>query len=549
MVKVETTFARAVEHHLAGRIEAAERDYRAVLTIDPKHAPSWHLLGALAVQRGELLAAIEMIETAIAIDPHIPAYFNDLGETLRLFRQPARAAACYRKALALDPTYAAAHNNLGIAEFAQGRPAKAIGHYRRALALHRDFAPAYLNLGVALLETGQVEAAEAAFETTHRLDPDNPGLGLNIANLRQAQNRLDEAIATYRALLAADPTHIEAMVNLGDALRRQGRPGAALDCFAAALALDPDLPAARWNAGLCHLLLGDFPRGWAGFAWRFKAGAVAPQDSRLPEWTGEPLAGRWIVVQAEQGLGDTIQFARYLTRLKAVGAGEVALLCNKQLGRLLGRLCPTISDDTPAPAWDCRVSLLDLPRLLGTDVATIDDAVPYIEVTPEQVAIWRRRLAPLPAPRVGLVWRGRPDHKNDRNRSMPAAALATLTRLPVGWVSLQQGATEAELEVLGPIRHLGDAFGDLLDAAEAIAALDLVVTVDTALAHLAGALGKPVWLLLPLAPDWRWMVGRSDSPWYPTARLFRQPRIGDWDSVIREVATALAGFNAWASEG
>ncbi|MEA2755704.1 MAG: hypothetical protein QOJ54_1993 [Aliidongia sp.] len=549
MVKMETIFARAVEHHLADRIEEANREYRAVLAIDPKHAPSWHLLGALAVQRGERQTAIEMIEAAIAIDPDTPAYFNDLGEALRLTRQPVKAAACYRKALALDPTYVAAHNNLGIAEFAQGRPAKATGHYRRALALNRNFAPAHLNLGVALLETGQVEAAAATFETAQRLAPDNPGLGLNIANLRQAQNRLDEAIATYRALLAADPMHVEAMVNLGDALRRQGRPDAALGYFEAALALDPDLPAARWNAGLCYLLLGDFPRGWAGFAWRFKAGAVAPQNSPLPDWAGEPLADRRILVEAEQGLGDTIQVARYLTRLKAAGAGEVALLCNKQLGRLLGSLCRTISDDAPAPSWDCRIPLLDLPRLFGTAVTTIDNAVPYIEVAPDRVALWRERLAPLPVPRIGLVWRGRSDHKNDRNRSMPAAALAPLTRLPAGWVSLQQGATKDELAALGPILHLGDDFGDLLDAAEAIAALDLVVTVDTALAHLAGALGKPVWLLLPLAPDWRWMVGRSDSPWYPTARLFRQPRIGDWDSVIRDVAAALTGFNASASEG
>ncbi|MGB8840159.1 MAG: tetratricopeptide repeat protein [Aliidongia sp.] len=547
-MKMEVLFARAVEHHRAGRLDEANRDYQAVLASEPRHAPSWHLMGALAVQRGEIGGAIEMFETAIALDPAMPAYFNDLGEALRLSRQPGKAAICYRKALALDPTYVAAHNNLGIAEFAQGRHAKAIGHYRRALALNRNFAPAYLNLAVALVETAQIEAAEAAFETARQLDPANPGLMLNMANLWQVQNRLDDAIGVYRRLLETDPSHVEAMVNLGDALRRQGRPDAALEQFDAALALIPDLPAARWNAGLCHLLLGDLTRGWAGFAWRFKAGAVMPAGPDGPEWTGDVLNGRRVAVLHEQGLGDSIQFARYLKKLKPAGADEVILRCPKPLVRLLSGLCRTVADDAPIPAWDCRIALPDLPRLFSTTLATIDGAVPYIKVAPERASLWRDRLAALPAPRIGLVWRGRSDHKNDRNRSMPAAAMAPLTHSPAGWVSLQQGATDGEQAALGPVLHLGDAFGDLLDAAEAIAALDLVITVDTALAHLAGALGKPVWILLPMAPDWRWMTGRSDSPWYPTARLFRQSRIGDWGGVIRDVAEALGGFNASASE-
>jgi tetratricopeptide (TPR) repeat protein len=538
MQQIEAIFTRAVEHHLAGRLEAAGRDYQAVLAAIPDHAPTLHLLGALAFQIGQIEPAINLISAAIGIDDTVPAYRNDLGEALRQAGRLDEAAKQYRAALALEPGNVAALNNLGIVEQSQGRRAAAIALYRQAIAIEADFAPAQLNLGVALLESGDIEAAATALETARRLDPANPAATLNLANLRQAQDRLDEAVALYRGLLAADPEHVEALVNLGQALQRQGRPELALEPFGAALALAPELPAAQWNAGLCRLLLGDFARGWAGFAWRWQAGAVPPHGLAGPEWQGDPLAGRRLLIHAEQGLGDTIQFARYLKRLPAFG-DEVTLLCQKPVRRLLDGLVRTVTPDEKLPQWDCRIPLLDLPRLFGTELPSIDGIVPYLDVAPERVAAWREQLADLPGPRIGLVWRGRPDHQNDRNRSIPATLLAPLTRIPAGWISLQQGTTAAELSALGAPRHLGDSFGDLQDAAEAIAALDLVITVDTALAHLAGALGKPVWILLPLAPDWRWLTGRADSPWYPSARLFRQERAGDWAGVVAAIGEEL----------
>jgi len=538
MKQIEAIFTRAVEHHLAGRLEAASRDYQAVLAALPDHAPTLHLLGAIAFQIGQIEAAINLISAAIAHDDTVSAYHNDLGEALRLAGRLDEAAEHYRAALALEPGNVAALNNLGVVEQLQGRRDSAIALYRQAIAITGDFAPAQLNLGVALLEAGDLAAATPALEAAHRLDPENPAATLNLANLRQAQDRLDDAIALYRGLLAANPRHVEALVNLGQALQRQGRPDLALEPFEVALALAPDLPSAQWNAGLCRLLLGDFARGWAGFAWRWQAGAVPPHGLADPEWQGDALAGRRLLIHAEQGLGDTIQFARYLKRVAALG-NEVTLLCQKPVRRLLDGLVRTVTPDEKLPDWDCRIPLLDLPRLFGTELASIDGATPYLDVAPERVQAWRNRLADLPGPRIGLVWRGRPDHKNDRNRSIPAELLAQLTRLPAGWISLQQGATAEELAALGALPHLGDSFGDLQDAAEAIAALDLVITVDTALAHLAGALGKPVWILLPLAPDWRWLTGRADSPWYPSARLFRQQQAGDWQGVIDGVAAAL----------
>jgi Flp pilus assembly protein TadD len=471
MAELEAVFRRAVEHHLAGRLEAAGRDYQTVLAAFPDHAPSLHLLGALAFQIGQVEPAINLIAAAIAVDGTVSAYHNDLGEALRVAGRLDEAGEQYRVALALEPGNVAALNNLGIVE--------------------------------------------------------------------QAQGRLEEAVALYEALLKADPTHVQALVNLGQALQRQGRPDEALPYFEAALACAPDLPSARWNAGLCRLLLGDLGRGWEGFRHRWEAGAVPPHGLAGPEWTGEALGHRRLLIHAEQGLGDTIQFARYLQPVQERARGEVVLLCQPPVARLLAPLIRTTSPEELLPNYDCRMPLLDLPRLFGTELGTIDGHVPYLAVNPAQADAWRAQLADLPAPRIGLVWRGRPDHKNDRNRSIPAATLAPLTRLPFGWISLQQGATAAELTALGDPRQLGDGFGDLQDAADAIAALDLVIAVDTALAHLAGALGKKVWILLPLAPDWRWLTSRDDSPWYPTARLFRQTVRGDWTTVIDRVVAAV----------
>ena len=539
MKQIEAIFTRAVEHHIAGRLEAAGRDYQAVLAALPDHSPTLHLLGALAFQIGQIEPAINLISAAIEIDDTVPAYHNDLGEALRIAGRPEEAETQYRAALALEPGNVAALNNLGIVEQAGGRRDAAIVRYREAIAIQADFAPAHLNLGAALLEAGDVEAAEAALETARRLDAASTEAALNLANLRQAQDRLDEAVALYRGLLEAHPGHVQALVNLGQALQRQGLPALAIEQFDAALALAPDLPGAQWNAGLCRLLLGDYAQGWQGFAWRWQANAVPPHALAGPEWTGDALAGRRLLVHAEQGLGDTIQFVRFLQRLGAEPPGDIILLCQKPLKRLLAGFARIVTADQPLPDWDCRVPLLDLPRLFGIGLADLGAEPAYLAADAEGVAHWQSELADLPKPRIGLLWRGRPDHRNDRNRSIPASALAPLTRVRAGWVSLQQGAVPDELTLLGPILQLGDSFGDLQDAADAIAALDLVITVDTALAHLAGALGKPVWLLLPLAPDWRWLTGRDDSPWYPSARLFRQTRAGDWTDVVDRVAAAV----------
>lgn len=536
MAAVETLFAQAVAHHRAGRLAEAGALYQAVLKAAPEHAPALHLLGTLALAIGQGEAAINLIAAAIAIDAGVAAYHNDLGEALRRAGRLDEAGGHYAQALALDPGNAAALCNLGLLAQGRGDHETAIEQYRRALLVDPGLAVAQRNLGAALLETGEIEAAASMLEPAYERDPAHSAALLNLGNLRQAQDRYDEAVTLYQTLLAADPNHVAALINLAEARQRQGRPDLALPGFEQALKLAPDLPAVQWSAGLCRLLLGDYRRGWDGFAWRGRAGVVPPHGLPGPEWDGAPLAGKTLLVHAEQGLGDTIQFVRYLPELRARSAGQIILLCQQPVGRLLAPLARIATPDRALPAWDVRVPLLDLPRRLGAGPAP---SAPYLAADPVRVEAWRARLADLPAPRIGLVWRGRPEHKNDRRRSIAAPLLAPLLRHPAGWVSLQQGAKPEELAALGPIRQLGDDFVDLRDAADAIAALDLVISVDTALAHLTGALGRKLWLLLPLAPDWRWLTARRDSPWYPSAALFRQSSAGNWAGVVEEVAAAL----------
>jgi tetratricopeptide (TPR) repeat protein len=536
MAAVETLFAQAVTHHRAGRLAEAGKLYQAVLAAAPEHAPALHLLGTLALEIGQGAAAIDLIAAAIAIDAGIAAYHNDLGEALRRAGRLDEAGEHYAQALALEPGSAAALCNLGLLAQSRGDHEMAIEQYRRALLLDPGLGVAQRNLGAALLESGELEAAAAELELAYERDPAHPAALLNLGNLRQAQDRYDEAIGLYRTLLATDPAHVPALINLAEALQRQGRPDLALPSFERALELAPDLPAAQWSTGLCRLLLGDDRRGWEGFAWRGRAGVVPPHGLPGPEWDGAPLDGKVLLVHAEQGLGDTIQFVRHLPALRVAAKGEIILLCQQPLARLLAPLARIATPDRALPAWDCRVPLLDLPRLLRARPTV---SSPYLAGDAARVEDWRARLADLPRPRIGLVWRGRPEHKNDRRRSIPARLLAPLLQHQAGWVSLQQGAKPEELAALGPIRQLGDAFADLQDAAEAITALDLVISVDTALAHLTGALGRKLWLLLPLAPDWRWLTTRHDSPWYPSATLFRQQSAGDWAGVVSEVAASL----------
>ncbi|MDB5361707.1 MAG: hypothetical protein JWO51_3004 [Rhodospirillales bacterium] len=538
-VNIEALFATARGHLNAGRLQEAGALYQQILTQAPDHAPSLHLLGVVALQIGQTQLAVDLIGAAAENDPAMPAYRNDLGEALRLLGDADGAAGCFEAVIALAPDHAGAHVNLGVVRQQQGRLAEALTLYERAVALKPAMPEAWTDLGALLLQLRRLDEAEKALGTAFRLASTDVATQLNLGNLRLEQGRLDEAAALYQMVLNAEPNHAAAMLNLGRALKELGRPADALRHYRQAEALAPDNTTIRWNLGVCRLLLGDWLRGWQGFEARFAADAVTGPGIDGPAWTGAPVGT--LLIHAEQGLGDTIQFARFAALAKARGVGRVVLAAQAPLIDLMRGVAgidAVMPRDEPLPPFDAQIAMMSLGAALQITGATIPPA-PYLAADPQRVRAWAERLGP--GFKVGFVWQGHRLHRNDRNRSLPAAALAPLLAVPgIHWFSLQKEPATGDLTALPGVTDLSAELTDFAETAAAVQAMDLVIAVDTAVAHLAGALGRPVWLALPHAPDWRWLMGRSDSPWYGTARLFRQSERGVWSGPVAAMKAALA---------
>jgi len=511
-----TAVAEAIEEAArtqldAGRVEDAESSLRALLARAPDRAKAWFLLGRVRHARGDLDAAIDFLRKALALDPALIAAHNDLGIFLHSQGRLDEAEACYRRAIALDPRFAHAMSNLGAALAERGRLEEASGWYSRAIAERGDFADAHNNLGAALA----------------KLD------------------RAAEAEELHRRAIALKPDFADAHYNLGVVLHDQGQFAAALASYSEAVALKPDMVDARWNRAFLQLLTGDYTQGWREHEWRRKRKHQPPKDFPQPLWRGEALAGRTILLHAEQGIGDALQFLRYVPLVVKRGA-RVILEVQPPLRRLvaasLGDKVQVVADGDGLPSFDLHCPLLSLPLAFETATESIPADIPYLAVDPAAVARWRERIGTAAGRKIGLVWAGNPQHKNDRNRSIAPERLAPLLEAPATrWFSLQVGERAADVARLpaGTITDLAPGLTDFAETAAAISALDLVISADTATAHLAGALGKLVWIMVPFVPDWRWLLGRDDSPWYPTARLFRQPARGDWDRVAQSIRRAL----------
>jgi tetratricopeptide (TPR) repeat protein len=463
------------------------------------------------------------------------------------------AARCYVEALELFPGFSEAAYNLGLTFQELGRGEEAIACYRQAVRIRPDFAMAWGNLGVACRDAGRIQEALDCFHQVLRFRPGAPDALNNLGNALRAQLDHGEAIACFQEALRHSPADAEIHLNLGNAWRESGNPAEAAKSFGRAIQLRPDFPEAHWDLAFALLLQGDFPRGFQEYEWRWRRTGFAPRQFAFPAWRGEDPRGRTLLVYAEQGAGDAIQFVRFVTALAARGA-RLALECPSPLAALFesvegaDRVIPR-GEIPPEPRFDGHVSLLSLPLLLQVTLDTVPAKTPYLRPPGGRQA----RLPALPDSqtrrlKVGLVWRGNPQHKNDRHRSVPVELLEPLLAVPgVAFYSLQAGAPPGEPPPRPPFDKLIDLGGlihDFADTATLMKQLDLVISVDTSTVHLAGALGQPAWLLLPCAPDWRWLLARSDSPWYPTLRLFRQPVPGDWPAVVREVGAALAACAA-----
>jgi tetratricopeptide (TPR) repeat protein len=540
--------AAGIAHHQAGRLGDAETLYRDALAAQPDHADALHLLGLIASQVGRHDVAVDLIGRAIAQvgkSGGDSAHFHaNLGLALAGLERFEEALASFARALAVRADYAEALCHRGDTLRRLGRLDEALASYDQAIAARPDFAAAFSDRGNVLKAMRRWPEALASYDRALALRPDFVGALSNRAVTLAALDRLDAALASCDQALALAPNSVEALINRAGVLQELRGFDAALAAYDRAIALAPADAAAQANRALLLLLTGDFAHGWPAYEWRRKLPGFAGRVLAAPAWAGEDIAGQRLLLHAEQGFGDTIQFARYAPLAAARGA-HVTLAVQPPLVPLLAGLpgVAVIADRDPLPAFDRHCSLLSLPRAFATTLETIPGGVPYVAAPADRVAAWEPRL-PRGAMRVGLAWSGHPANTKDHERSIPFAQLARLASLPgIRLVSLQKDVRAGDADALAACTGIVDLHGDLRDFADTaavIAQLDLVVTVDTAVAHLAGAMGKPVWVLLPRTPDFRWLVDRDTSPWYPSARLFRKAGADTWDAVIARVAIELA---------
>jgi tetratricopeptide (TPR) repeat protein len=527
--------------------------FRRSLELNENNAAAHYNLGTALQAQQNLDAAIAAYRRALELDPGLVQPLHNLGTALQAQGKLDQAIECYSRALHSNPNNPELLNNLGTAFQTLGKPDEAVASYARALHVQPDHAAAYYNLGSTLQIVGKLDEAVACFERALKLKPDYATALNNLGKAFDDLGKPYDAIETYGRALALAPDSAITHSNRGSALTQLRRFDDALACYARALALNADCGEALFGKAILKLLTGDFKRGWPEYEWRWKTKKVPQRDFREPQWDGSPLQKRTILLHAEQGFGDTIQFVRYAAVVKRQNPDTTVLVeCQRPLAKLLAA-CPGIdhlaAQGDALPPFDVQAPLLSVPGILKTSLDTIPAEIPYLSADPALVDQWRERLKPLGGLRIGINWRGRP---TIRNRDIPIDLFRSLAALPgVHLVNLQKGATQQELAAISPGNpplNLGNdldtAHGPFIDTAAVIMNLDLVISSDTAVPHLAGALGAPVWLALPFVPDWRWLLDRNDSPWYPTMRIFRQPAVGDWAAVFQEIRTALLSLRS-----
>jgi hypothetical protein len=535
----------AVALHQQGQLAAAEKGYSRILKSFPDQFDALHLLGLLKLQAGKAGEAQRLITAALRINPSSADALTNLGLVLGTLKRPADALASFDKALALEADHFEALANRGNVLLDLGRAEDALACFDQVLAREPRHLPARVNRGNALVALGRAEAAIGEYDAALALNPNDLKAQFNRANALFRIGRYADSLGGFDRLLALAPRHAEALSARGLALQALGRHQDALESYARAITLAKDHADAHFNEALALLTVGDYARGFAGYEWRWKRAGIARRSLGKPLWLGEyPLGRKTILLHAEQGLGDTIQFARYAPLL-ARGGATVVLEVQGELKELFGHFdgVSVIARGEALPGFDVHCPLGSLPLAFRTELASVPAGIPYLCTSEARIAKWRPRLAALPGRRVALAWAGNPAHINDRNRSVPLEKLKPLLAAPgVSFVGIQRDVRENERAMLNDeqrITHLGAELEDFSDTAAVLALCDLVVTVDTAVAHLSGAMGRPTFILLPFWPDWRWTLDRDASPWYPDARLFRQGADGAWEPVIERVKAAL----------
>jgi tetratricopeptide (TPR) repeat protein len=518
--RIHPTYVEALQNlasalYLAGESYEAENGYRRVLELKPEHANAHYNLGNLLYDRGAL---------------------DD-------------AEACYRRALELDENLREGWLKLGLLTHQRGRLAQALDYLRRAVAKLPTLPEAHYCLGLVHLDLGACNEAARCFQQAVCLNPRYSHGWNDLGNALKELGQLEDAIESFRKAVLESPSEPKFHNNLATALMDAGRLDAAQMTFETALQLEPSSAVVRWNRSLLTLLRGNYDQGWQEYEWRWRTGKFAVRSFTQPQWNGESLNGRTILLHCEQGYGDTIQFIRFGIVLKGLGA-RVVVLSPQQLMPLLASCSGVdelVGEGEPLPNFDFHLPLMSVARVLKTTVHSIPNEVPYLSPDPDLVRNWRTKLENIAGFRIGINWEGRGARGASRKRDIPLEHFSALAKLPgVRLISLQKGkATDALTNKDRPAvvdfsADLDQDRGAFMDTAAIMANLDLIVSSDTSVPHLAGALAVPVWLALPYVPDWRWLLERTDSPWYPTMRLFRQKQPGDWAGVFAEIQLALA---------
>ena len=578
-MNISKAIRSAFEHFQAGKLQQAENIYKEILKVEPNNVDALHFLGILHYQLGNYDSAINYFKEVLLLDPtNADAYYN-LGIAFERKGQLDKAITCYQKTIELTPSSADAYNNLGLILQEKGQLDEAITSYRRALQLNPNYFYAYYNLGNALKRKGQLDKAITCYQKTIELNPSsadaynnlgsalqekgqldkaitcyqktielNPSLAdayNNLGTALQEKGQLDEAITSYQRVLQLDPNYIVAYNNLGLALQEKGQLDEAITSYQRALQLNPNDAYTHLNMSLTFLLAGNYKEGWKEFEWRQKLDEHFKHNFLQPLWDGSDITGRTILLYTEQGLGDAIQFIRYAPLVAEYGA-RVFIECRKELKALfknVGGVYKVIAHGEQLPEFDVHYPLMSLPVIFSTTLESIPSNVPYIRADPILVQKWREKIHQENSHlRIGLVWASGPGGLSKR-KSLNLNILSPLAQLNnISFYSLQKGevAKQTKCPPIGMrLFDYMEEIDDFSDTAALIENLDLVISVDTAVAHLAGALGKPIWTLISFEPVWQWMLQREDNQWYPTMRLFRQPSPGDWKSVIGRVRKDL----------
>jgi len=541
----------AVGLHRQGQLREAEKLYARVLKAAPDTFDALHLLGTIKAQAGQMGEALRLISAALKINPRASEALVNLANVMHALKRDADALDCLDKALAIKPDDLHALQNRGSALLALNRPQDALTCFEQVVRKMPGNGEALLNRGVAKARLGHHMEALADFDAALALAPGHPNILYNRGNALLALDRNEEAIAAFDRVLATTPAHASAWNNRGRALQSLNRHAESVESFGKAIVQQKDYADAHFNQALSLLTLGDLTRGFEQYEWRWKRSGMT--DTRRSYgrslWLGEfPIPHKTILLHAEQGLGDTIQFARYAPLLARAGA-RIVLEVQPELKTLLGGLDGVASSHARGeklPTFDVHCPLGSLPLVFKTEPATVPADIPYLHADEARLAKWRPVIEALPGKRIALAWAGQVNHANDRNRSIDLKLLEPLLTLDgFSYLSIQRDLREndaAEMARHPNVTHVGDELADMADTAAVAALVDLVIAVDTSVVHLAGALGRPVWVMLPFTPDWRWTLTGEQSPWYPNAKLFRQPAIGDWPSVVATVRDALAIF-------